>query len=215
MKTKEQNGTRFLPVPHQDLIDEIARGLEKRGWLNVPEFRIESKDKQQIAVYWLLAPPNKAKIESTGNWILGLINSNHPDPGRRGAIRIVGGLQGPIVLGSYQLGRHTKTFDIVARVRDGLGWFEKATQKGFPRLIALLKQNRISLAEAEHLLCEATMMKLIPGSRSMQALKRFRAMPEQTSWGLLNTFSNEARRGPKLQQLERMNKFLNLLTKKE
>lgn len=218
VKRPEFAGDRWCGFQHGELVDIIVDEIRSRSWkVNDMKFSL-SQDQADLAGAFDISIPNLPQIPGQ-EYSLGFLTSNM----QRTALKMVVGTTvrcctngmatGEIVLNL----KHTNTnTDALCDEIGGAAtrYFEKARE--IPLLVERMRERTLNVAEASDLLMQAGHAKLMPWARIGQVDSEFRNPTfgehgKGTSWALLNAFTYIVKAQNPMGQMDRMNRFRELL----
>jgi len=218
LKRPDFAGQRWQGFQHGELVDIIVDEINSRKWkVNEMKFTL-SEDQADLAGAFDISIPALPSIPGQ-EYSLGFLTSN----AQRRALKMVVGTKvlcctngmatGEIVLNL----KHTHTNeDILCDAIGGAAsrYLEKARE--IPAMIERLRQRELPQAQASDLLMQAGHAKLLPWARIGKVDEEFRHPTfaehgKNTSWSLLNAFTYVVKEQNPLSQMDRMNRFREML----
>ena len=211
-------GRQWEGFQHGELVDIIVDEIKSRGWrVNEMKFSL-SQDKADLAGAFDITIPKLPQIPGQ-EYSLGFLTSNM----QRRALKMVVGTTvkcctngmatGEIVLNL----KHTSSN--VDYLCDEIGgaagrYFEKARE--IPVLVERMRERSLNQAEAADLLMQAGHAKLLPWAKIGAVDSEFRNPTfaehgKNTSWALLNAFTYTVKEQNPMGQMDRMNRFREML----
>ena len=216
----ETAGNRWKGVSHGDALDALITEFQKREWeVQDQQFALAgSKDNpgsDLVGAFDLKLPGLDAPDGQA--FSLGLMTSN----ALKRAMRIFVGTKifvcnNGMATGEVVLARkHTLNFNVGDAIGPALDNYFIAAQK-VGETVDRLKNRNLHISHAEHLILEAGRQGMLPWSRLSELDKQYREPPHkehgrETSWTLLNAFTEVVKRSPVHAQMDSMNKFRDML----
>jgi hypothetical protein len=211
-------GGRWQGFQHGQLVCIIMDEIRARGWkINDMQFAM-SKDEADLAGAFALSIP---KIESIAgqDYSLGFLTSN----AQRRALKMVVGTRvacccNGMVTGEIILNlKHTRTNEafLIDEISNASARYLNKAQE-IPLMINRMRERELGKEEASELLLEAGRLKLLPWARIGCVDQEYRHPTfgehgKNNSWALLNAFTHIVKEQNPLNQMDRMNRFRELL----
>ncbi len=190
--------------------------MNNRGWLvNSSLFTLSNDQADMVGGFDITIPELAAPEGQT--FSLGLMTSNSMTR----ALRLFVGTKVFVCNNGMATGeivmkkKHTFNLNLTVEIEESLNiYLEKAGE--VKNVVEDMKQSKIKSAQCEHILMQAGRQRILPWSRIGQVDAEYRCPTyadhdEKTSWGLYNAFTHIVKQSPALQQMDKMNKFRNLL----
>jgi len=211
-------GRRWHGFQHGELVDIITDEIRSRGW-KIAEMKFSlSEDEADLAGAFQLTIPKLEAIPGQ-DYSLGFLTSN----AQRRALKMVVGTQVTCCTNGMATGeiilnlKHTNTNEEVLcdEIGNAAGrYLSKASE--IPVLVNRLKERELPRAEASDLLLQAGHAKMLPWARIGKVDEEYRNPTfaehgADTSWALLNAFTYVVKEQNPMGQMDRMNRFRELL----
>lgn len=218
VRRPEFAGAQWEGFQHGELVDIMVDEIRSRKWkINDMKFSL-SKDEADLAGAFDISIPSLPQIPGQ-EYSLGFLTSNM----QRRALKMVVGTTvrcctngmatGEIVLNL----KHTSSnLDFLCdEIGNAAGrYLEKARE--IPMLVERMRERSLNTAEASDLLMQAGHAKLLPWARIGMVDNEFRNPTfaehgKGTSWALLNAFTYVVKEQNPMGQMDRMNRFREML----
>jgi hypothetical protein len=213
-------GARWKGVQHGDMVNALVTEFHKREWevlssqfaLDGPK---EDKTADMVGAFDLRLPNMDAPEGQ--EFSLGIMTSN----GMRRATKYFVGTKVMVCNNGCSVGeiilhrKHTLNFNLEDAIRPALNEYVIAASKA-KDLVAQLRHRDLGQAESDHLLLEAGRRQMLPWSRIGAVDAEYRNPQHSehganTSWALLNAFTEVVKRSPVHAQMPAMDKFRDIL----
>lgn len=217
LKRPSNAGSRWEGIKHGELVAGLQKQCRSRRWKITDSQYHLSRDKFDICGAFALLIPRVRKLRGV-RYEMGFVHSN----ARRKALKIVVGgsvtvCSNGLVAGEIVMHhRHEKCLDWEEKLPVAFDAFKQRVVE-MQQDMETLKKDEISKEHIEHTLMETGRRKILPWSRIgtvdvlMNDPQHHAMHGEDTSWSLLNAFTQVVKRQNPEHQMDKIREFTELL----
>ncbi len=216
LKKPEEAGSYWSGIKHYDLVRLLFAEAKKRKWeIGKKSFFICNGDMDMVGAFELSIP--KVNAGKGVKLAMGILTSNS----RHKALRLFVGAvvqvcSNGLVTGEIALcKKHVKGLDLEKEIETAFDQYLRGAGK-LKRIQNGLRNRKLTDSEYNRILIEAGRQKLMPWSRLGAVdheynFPKYSIFGRNTSWALLNSFTDVAKRNPTIKQLQQIKGFFSLL----